>query len=108
MPSFAIRTPRLDEAGALTELAMRAKASWGYDDDFMAACRPELTVTPEQMRSWRFWVAEADGQLAGMIALGDAHDHAEVEDFFVAPEAQGEGIGKALMGAFQKECRARG
>jgi GNAT superfamily N-acetyltransferase len=108
MPSFAIREPRPDEAGALTDLAMRAKASWGYDDDFMAACRSELTVTPEQLRSWRFWVAEADGRLAGMIALGDAADHAEVEDFFVAPEAQGEGIGRALLEALRAECRARG
>jgi GNAT superfamily N-acetyltransferase len=108
MPTIAIRTPRADEAGELTELAMRAKASWGYDADFMQACRAELTVTPEKLSEHRFWVAEADGRLAGMIALSDADGHAEVEDFFVAPEAQGEGIGRALMDAFKDECRARG
>jgi GNAT superfamily N-acetyltransferase len=107
-PTFAIRAPRADEAGALTELAMRAKASWGYDREFLQACRAELTVTAEKLAGWRFWVADADGHLAGMIALSDSEDHAEVEDFFVAPEAQGEGIGRALMDAFQDECRARG
>jgi GNAT superfamily N-acetyltransferase len=108
MASFAIRAPRAEEAQALTDLAMRAKASWGYDDEFMDACRSELTVTAEKLADWRFWVAEADGRLAGMIALGDAQDHGELEDFFVAPEAQGEGIGRALMNTVQAECRARG
>lgn len=108
MASFAIRAARAEEAPALTDLAMRAKASWGYDDEFMEACRTELTITPETLSAWRFWVAEADGQLAGMIALSDAGDHAQLEDFFVAPEAQGYGIGKALMSALQDECRVRG
>jgi GNAT superfamily N-acetyltransferase len=108
MPSFAIRAPRAEEAQALTELAMRAKASWGYDAAFMEACRAELTITPQTLSDWRFWVAEADGRLAGMIALSDAADHAELEDFFIAPEAQGQGIGRALMNELQAECRARG
>jgi GNAT superfamily N-acetyltransferase len=108
-PTFAIREPRADEASALTDLAMRAKASWGYADDFLEACRAELTITPATLDAWRFWVAEKNrGGIVGMIALGDAADHAEVEDFFVAPEAQGEGVGRALMDAFQAECRARG
>ncbi len=109
MATFAIREPRPDEASALTDLAMRAKASWGYDAEFMEACRAELTVTPQTLRESRFWVAEEHrGGLVGMIALGAAEDHAELEDFFVAPEAQGEGIGRALMDAVQAECRARG
>ncbi len=107
-PTFAIREPRADEAGALTDLAMRAKASWGYDQDFMDACRAELTITPETLRESRFWVAEDGDGLVGMIALSDGGDHAELEDFFVAPEAHGVGIGRALMETLRAECRARG
>jgi GNAT superfamily N-acetyltransferase len=106
--TFAIRAPRPEESGALTELAMRAKASWGYDADFMDACRAELTVTPEILRSWRFWVAEDHERIVGMIALSAAGDHAEVEDFFVDPEAHGQGVGRALMDAFQADARSRG
>jgi GNAT superfamily N-acetyltransferase len=106
--TFEIRAPRPDEGGALTDLALRAKASWGYDADFMNACRAELTVTTETLRSWRFWVAEDHQRIVGMIALSDAGDHAEVEDFFVAPEAQGQGVGRALMKAFEADARAMG
>jgi len=106
--TFEIRRPRHDETQALTDLAMRAKASWGYDHDFMEACRSELTVTPQQLDEWRFWVAEDRDGLVGMIALADADDHAELEDFFVAPEAQGQGVGRALMQAFEADARAMG
>src|SRR5687768_4428349 len=50
-----VRRARADEAEALTELTMRAKASWGYDAAFMAACREELTLTPETFAAWTVW-----------------------------------------------------
>ena len=103
-----VRAARPDEAAALTELALRAKASWGYDAAFMAACRAELTFTPEKMAAWDIWVAERDGRLAGMVALHMDGDRAELEDFFVEPELHGQGIGAALMQVFTDAARARG
>jgi GNAT superfamily N-acetyltransferase len=99
-----VRAARPDEAAALTELALRAKASWGYDAAFMAACRAELTMTAEKVAAWSVWVAEADGALAGMVAL-NLQDGAEVEDFFVEPRFQGRGVGSALMAACLRCCR---
>jgi GNAT superfamily N-acetyltransferase len=107
MGEVTIRAARADEAVALTELALRAKASWGYDAAFMAACRDELTLTPAQMAAWAIWVAEADGAIAGMIALSLDGD-AEVQDFFVEPEVQGRGVGAALMSTLLAACRDAG
>jgi GNAT superfamily N-acetyltransferase len=104
---ITVRHARPDEAAALTELAMRAKASWGYDEAFMAACRDELTLTPQQMAAWRIWVAEAGGEIAGMIALS-LDGGAEVEDFFVEPAFQGRGVGAALMAELLAAARAAG
>jgi GNAT superfamily N-acetyltransferase len=104
---ITVRKARADEAGALTELAMRAKASWGYDDAFMAACREELTLTPEKMANWQVWVAEAGGEIAGMVALS-VGGVAEVEDFFVEPAFQGRGVGAALMAELTAAARAAG
>lgn len=37
MTGVTVRLARSEETGALTGLALRSKASWGYDDAFMAA-----------------------------------------------------------------------
>jgi len=105
--AISVRPARAEEAEALTELAMRAKASWGYDDAFMAACRDELTLTPAKMAAWQVWVAEADGQIAGMVALS-LEGAAEVEDFFVEPAFQRRGVGGALMATLLEAARAAG
>jgi GNAT superfamily N-acetyltransferase len=104
---ITVRQGRPDDAAALTELALRAKASWGYDEAFMAACRDELTLTPQKMAAWRVWVAEAGGELAGMVALS-LGDVAEVEDFFVEPAFQGRGVGAALMATLLEAARVAG
>ncbi|MBU1375978.1 MAG: GNAT family N-acetyltransferase [Alphaproteobacteria bacterium] len=107
MGDITIRWARGDEAAALSALALRAKASWGYDAAFMEACRAELTLTPEQMARWTIWVAEADGAIAGMIAL-NLTDGAVVEDFFVEPDVQGRGVGATLMATLLAACREAG
>jgi GNAT superfamily N-acetyltransferase len=110
MPTLALRLAKPDEANLLTNLAMRAKASWGYSDAFMEACRDELTVTPAAMAAWTVWVAQSGPILCGMIALDlkGGSDTAELEDFFVDPDFQGQGVGKILMAALLDECRAHG
>lgn len=104
---ITIRRARADEAGALTQLALRAKASWGYDAAFMEACREELTLTPAKMAVWQVWVAEAGERIAGMIAL-NLERGAEVEDFFVDPTFQGRGVGGALIATLLQATRAAG
>ena len=104
---ITVRHARADEAQALTELTLRAKASWGYDDAFMAASRDDLTMTPERLAAWTVWVAEADGVLAGLIALS-LERGAEVEEFFVEPRLQGRGIGTLLMAELLAAARAAG
>ena len=105
---ISVRLARPDEAALLTELAMRAKASWGYDAAFMEQCRAELTLTADTMDAWTVWVAEHEGRLAGMIALAAAGASAELEDFMVEPDFQGVGVGRALMETLLAEWRVRG
>jgi GNAT superfamily N-acetyltransferase len=104
MSEPVVRRARPDEAAILTDLAMRGKATWGYDQAFMDACRKELTITPELMAAWRFWVAEVDGEVAGMIALDLEGGGAVLEDFFVEPRFQRRGVGAALMAVLLQAC----
>ena len=108
MDHITLRAAGLHDAAALTDIAFRAKASWGYDAAFMAACREELTVTANMLAAWRCWVAELDGRPVGMIALDAEADEAHLEFLFVDPDFQGRGVGKALMAAFTATCRDLG
>jgi GNAT superfamily N-acetyltransferase len=103
-----VRAARPEEADVLTALALRSKASWGYSEAFMDACRAELTLTPEKMAAWRVWVAEEAGEIAGMIALRLDGAKAELEDFFVDPSFQRAGVGSALIDVLLTACRAAG
>lgn len=109
MTPIVVRLATPDEADVLTDLAMRAKASWGYSDAFMDACRAELTLTPAKLAAWTVWVAQSDRTIWGMIAL-DLRENAgaEVEDFFVDPAFQGRGVGTVLMSTLVEACRSRG
>jgi GNAT superfamily N-acetyltransferase len=103
-----IRQARPEEIERLTELSVRAKASWGYDEDFMARCRPELTMTAAKLASWTVLVADDDGRLVGMAAFSVDGERAELEEFMVEPDYHGRGVGRALMAEFLRACRARG
>jgi ribosomal protein S18 acetylase RimI-like enzyme len=105
-----VRLAEPDECDALTALAMRAKASWGYPDDFMSACQPELTMTQAKITAWTVWVAQSGQTICGMIALNlqPGSDKAEIEDFFVDPNFHGRGIGATLMSTLLETCLSCG
>jgi GNAT superfamily N-acetyltransferase len=91
-----IRDARPDERDALGALALRSKAHWGYDAEFMERCRDELTVTADQIDSIR--VIERGGEVLGFYGLSDLGDgRAELDYLFVDPSAIGTGLGRALI-----------
>lgn len=92
-----VRSAEPSEASALTELAMRAKAHHGYDEAFMAAVRPILTVSPEKIENQPVFVLEEGGAVAAFYILRprDAVD-VELDFLFVEPSAIGRGFGRLL------------
>jgi len=55
-----------------------------------------------------FFVAEADGQCLGTIALAHKDDYAEVKSMFVAPAARGQGVARILLAHLEKAARSKG
>lgn len=92
-----VRRGRPDEAPALTALARRAKASWGYPDAWLAQWDDELAFTPAYIASEHVWVAEADGRIAGVLALETRDEGWTIDRLWVDPDAQGAGIGRLLV-----------
>jgi hypothetical protein len=48
-----VRAGRKDEARLLSDLALRSKGHWGYDQAFLDACRSELTLAPQDVEVQR-------------------------------------------------------
>jgi GNAT superfamily N-acetyltransferase len=96
-PGVTTRRARPGEAVALTELIMRSKAHWGYDQAFLDACRPVLALSPEVIQRDPVYCAEVAGRVAGvshLIMLNDAE--VDLDHLFVDPEFIGQGVGAQL------------
>jgi GNAT superfamily N-acetyltransferase len=92
-----IRRARPDEAEALTALATRSKAHWGYDADFMARIAEAMAVSADDVRTDEVWVLEdVNGRFIGFHRV-IAGDPAEIEDLWVEPAAMGQGHGRRLF-----------
>ena len=100
-----IRRALVAEAAALTDLVMRSKAMWGYDQRFMAMCLDELTVRPVWIEAGAAWVAEDGDRLAGMLVVAVHGGNLEVHMIFVEPDRTRSGVGRALWA--HAEARAR-
>jgi GNAT superfamily N-acetyltransferase len=99
------------DAAALSKLAFRSKASWGYDIEFMKRCRDELTYTEDDIEAPRsqFLVCELDGSPVGFYALEILGEtEAELEGLFVRPDKLRQGIGKLLIEHLRSEAGLRG
>ncbi|MFF2520343.1 GNAT family N-acetyltransferase, partial [Streptomyces sp. NPDC058086] len=67
--SVLIRPARAMEAEVLSDLALRSKAHWGYDAEFLDACRDELAVGAHEVARRRATVADRDGHILGFTTL---------------------------------------
>jgi len=102
-----IRRATADDADALSDLAHRAKAHWGYPAAWMREWDAQLTIIPGYLEMHDVWVSEEDGAIVGMCALEDRHDRWNLEHVWVDPGWHGRGVGRALVLHALEEARRR-
>ena len=103
-----LRPARIDELAALTELCLRSKAVWGYDEVFMRACRAELTLAPRDLETSRIQIAESDGKVVGVVQVSVAGTEASLDKLFVEPDVLRTGAGRALFDWAAETARDQG
>ena len=93
----AIRRARPAEAAVLSALALRSKAHWGYDADFLAACQDDLTLSADDIATSAVYVFDGGNAPSGFyrLVLQDG-SVAELDALFVDPAAMGQGVGRRL------------
>lgn len=103
-----LRPARPDEAELLTEICLRSKAVWGYDEAFMRACRAELTLSAADFAGSSLQVAVEDDIVTGVVQVVVDGENADLAKLFVAPIAMRTGVGKKLFGWAANLARERG
>jgi N-acetylglutamate synthase-like GNAT family acetyltransferase len=94
-----IRKASIYDAPALTELALRSKRSWGYDDLFIARIMGDMVVRPDYLSREHGLVAEEHGSILGYAILRTESDQAVLRDLFIEPAYFNRGIGTKLFAA---------
>jgi GNAT superfamily N-acetyltransferase len=99
-----IRPAIPEEAEAISALALRSKAHWGYTPEQMSVFVGELTLSPPEISRRRTHVLEENGRIIGFYTLETRSDEdIELEHVFVDPSRLRSGVGTAL---FRHACAA--
>jgi len=102
------RKARLEDLPALSDMCLRSKAVWGYDQAFIDACRTELTLGADDLANTSIVVAEVDGVIAGLYQLDVDGDAAELLKLYVDSTRINGGVGRSLFTAAAREAKERG
>ncbi|MFK9097748.1 GNAT family N-acetyltransferase [Pseudomonas guariconensis] len=92
-----LRPAREADAQALSALARRSKAHWGYPEAWMNAWEGALTIHSTQLTGHYAVLTAADGALLGFYGLEHGEDGWQLEHCWVDPSAMGRGHGRRLV-----------
>jgi GNAT superfamily N-acetyltransferase len=105
----SIRRAQPSEAEVLSELALRSKGHWGYDADFLASCRDDMALSPDDIATSAVYVHDDGDAVLGYYRLLPRDGGlAELDALFVEPRAIGQGVGKRLWRHAAATARALG
>jgi GNAT superfamily N-acetyltransferase len=103
-----IRAPTIEELASLSELCLRSKAVWGYNEEFLEACRDELSFDQRDLHSTPIAVAEHGGKLVGVAQVKVIGNQADLLKLFVEPSALRCGVGRTLLAWATNVAREKG
>jgi len=105
---YHIRSADPADAVALSALAHRAKAHWGYPAEWISTWTAELTLTPEYLGAHDGFVATTGDDIVGVCMLELEGRRAELAHMWIAPDHHRRGIGRQLVEQALVAARRRG
>jgi GNAT superfamily N-acetyltransferase len=103
-----IRAAHADEGPRLKEIAIAAKAHWGYELDKVREWADQGDFSATRLSELAVFVAEADGEQIGWASLEAKPGAWWLADLWVEPEWIGGGIGGQLFRHAARHARRSG
>ena len=94
---ISIRRVLPEEAKELSQIALSAKAYWGYPKRWMEIWTPLLTYSAEYFEANKSRAAVLGNKPIAFYTLQEKHGKAWIEDLWVLPEYIGQGVGRQLF-----------
>jgi ribosomal protein S18 acetylase RimI-like enzyme len=92
-----IRPAQEQEAEALSALALKAKAHWGYSAETIESWKEDLTVSIHTIVSRPTFVAALGDEIVGFYSLLPSNHAWKLDNLWVLPQFMDRGIGRALV-----------
>src|SRR5579872_6973743 len=93
-PTPTIREAHIDEAQALTAVALQSKGYWPYSAEQIATWRADLTITAAMIEHDHVRVAQIGDDIAGCYVLLPQSTDWVLDAFWVLPSHMGCGVGR--------------
>ena len=108
LQSISIRPARPEEGERLREIALAAKAHWGYDENWVRGWAAQGDFSREALTAKPVLVADLGGRPIGFAALLPAGELCVLDDLWLDPDWIGRGIGTHLFRACVERARDLG
>ena len=103
-----IRPASLRDLAEMDQVALQAKAYWGYTSKELARWAKDLRTKPETIGAWPTAIAEVNGHVAGFAQVDPTVNPWELVSLWVKPEFMRRGIGGSLLRHVQAIARDSG
>ncbi|MEN1937475.1 GNAT family N-acetyltransferase [Paenibacillus sp. 102] len=90
-----VREVLLNEANELSHIALISKATWDYSEEFIQACKEDLTITEDYIVNNYVYVLENEGIKIGFFSFLRKQEDA-LDFLYLHPNYKGKGYGKLL------------
>lgn len=99
---------RFAEGGDVEAITRLINSAFQVERFFLDHDRISAAEVEERLRSGRFLLSEEAGRLVGCMYIEDRGERAYFGLISIAPDRQGAGLGKRLIGEAEEQCRALG
>ncbi|WP_242220963.1 GNAT family N-acetyltransferase [Bacillus cereus group sp. BfR-BA-01380] len=90
-----VRQALLEEANELSNLALSSKATWNYSEEFILACKEDLTITEQYMKNNYVYILEENQEIIGFFSF-QRKEVDSLDFLYLHPAYKGRGYGRIL------------